>query len=606
MSKDKKVLFFLILIAIASFAAGAYLLERVEKDGMFQGQSTWLYLNNRFRSLLSDCEKKKERFPLETPEAQAQHARLLHNVGITYAYSDQWADSLKFLNQSLDFKMKSKSVSAESLIQSIESLGKSCYLTGDYDSARTALDFAARDWVRESGEDCKNYARCLSCTGRVNLSVGKSKAAELCFDRARVIFKKEEDRSSMAKALLRLAECDIQSGDLERASQHLDEAIPLFKVDLGEGYRSYFNDDVALLKCLEGQVLVKGKKQGSDASQIARGIELIKEAVKETYVSFGDDDVYTQNFRLALAEAYLKNNDASSCLAELAKIETSFEKIGLPHHPFLKPVYELHLKALGEGGKTLSDALLTKLKDVQVVSSQDSVAHAKTLSARLNPSAKFLSGRSFTDPWMLPLTLQIIGWAFSGMFACAMASAAQAGRKDYSAAVWFMLGVIFNFAAYLVICALPSRNTITKEFGADFAVVNDARAGIFLLAVAPLLTILAASIFYYPAPIRDIFIAIFLGFFICLILYPPIWCFVISKSKGRNPFLWTLIGLVFSIFGAVVLLLLPPTSNAEIDEEETRNTQAESTMLIAAAIHLGLFLLVVVNICSSWMLHIEL
>jgi len=401
---------------------------------------------------------------------------------------------------------------------------------------------------------------------------------------------------------------------LQNARQQLDETIPLLKVDLGENYRSYFNDEVACLKCVEGQLLVRGTQIGTDrtapnrtpSAKFDEGIQLIKEGAEQTYISFGKDDVYTQKFRLALADAYMRKGDAQSCLSELQQIENSFERIGLPHHPFLKRVYELHLKAQGEDAASLTDVVKAKLKDAQYVASKAVLDEAGRLGTKLNTAPKDFSDRRYIDPWMFPLTFLIVSWAFSGMFACSLACAARAGRKDYVASIWFILGVVFNLAAYLVISALPSRNTFSDEFGVDFSLIDDARSGVFILSMAPLFTILGASIFYYPAPVRDVFIALFLAFCVCLILFPPIWCFAIAKSKGRNQFLWALIGLFTSIFGLVLLLLLKPGDNAEGDEEETRNSQSEATMLLVSAIHIALFLGVVANICFSWMLHVEL
>ncbi len=611
MSKDKTILVLLSIIAVASFCGGMFLLERIEKDGWFQGQSTWQYLNKQFRVLLVEAEKKSERNHSETQESQAIHARLLHNVGTTCGYTDQWSDSLKHLNLALDYKIKNKAVTSESLIRSMESLGKAYYLIGNYDCARTTLDFAARDWVRESGEDCKPYAGCLCATGRVNLAMGNLKAAEFCFEKAKSIFKKEEDRSWTARAILYLAECSMERGDLKSTQDRISDAIPFLKDDLGSDYRSHFNDEVALLNYLQGQIMLNSTagKSNSDAENlriIDGGIDLIKEGAKEFYVSLGEDDVYSQKIRLALANAYLKKNNKTACLSELTGIETSFERIGLPNHPFLRKVYDLHLKAIDGEQKTLIDAIQTKLSAVQPMSSSATMAEAGKLGARLNPSPKFLQGRNFTDPWMLPLTLQIVAWVFSGMFACAMACAAQAARKDYTPSVWFILGVILNFVALLIVCVLPSRSTFSKELGCDFAIINDARSGVFLLSASPLLCILFASIFYYPSSLRDIFIAAFLAICVCLIFFPPIWCFAIAGSKGLNQLLWGLIGLVTGIFGLVFLLLLKPGDNCEIDEEESRNTQSESAMLLLSLVHIALFFVVVANIYFSWMLHIEI
>ncbi|PZM80667.1 MAG: hypothetical protein DKT66_15540 [Candidatus Melainabacteria bacterium] len=602
MSKDKIVLVLLLIIAAASFCGGIFLLEKVEKDGWYQGQSTWLFLNKKFRILLSENEKKGDQSSLD---AQAMRARLLHNVGITCGYTDQWSDALKLLNQSLDFKMKSKSVNPESLIQSIESLGKAYFLTGDYDNAKTALDFAARDWVRENGEDCKPYARCMSFTGRVHLAMGDYKSAESCFEKARLIFKKEDDRSSTVRVLLLLAESAIARGDYKRAERCINDSIPLLKIDLGDGYNSYFNDEVALLKLLQGQLRIKTSAY-ADTSQANEAIRLIKEALSEAELSFGNDDVYTQKFRLALADAFLSAGDKKGCLEQVQKIESSFEKIGLPKHPFLENVYETHIKALGNDAQSLRDELSRRLNGVKYVSTEKAKKAADALGTRLNPSPKFLSGRNYSDSWMLPLTFLIVAWAFSGMFACSFACAAIAARKDYGASLWFILGVVFNLFAYLIILALPTRNTITKELGCDFALINDARNGVFLLAMTPLFTILGASIFYYPAAIRDIFIAVFLAFVVCLALFPPIWCFAVAKSKGRSPWLWALIGTVSGIFGLVYLLLLKPGEDVVVDEEESTNTQSEIVMLFVSAVHLGLFLCIVVNIYYSWMLHVEL
>lgn len=621
MSKDKIVLVLLATIAVAAFCGGIVLCQRVEMDGLYQGQSTWKYLNKRFLVLLAESEKKNS----SSLESQAVHARLLHNVGVTYGYTDQWVDSIKTLNQSLDFKMKSKSVKAESVIRSIESLGKAYYLTGKYEIARMALDFAARDWVRENGEESVHYARCMGFTGRVYLSMGNFKSAETCFETARAIFKKEDDRSSLARLHLLMAQSAIARDDLQKARQQLDKAIALLTIDLGDNYRTYFNDEVALLNCLEGQLLINGElpkgAAGSSidrAGQIDTGMKLINDGLRVAIQSYGTDDVYTQPFRLILAHGYMKKGDATACVSTLQQIEASFERIGLPNHPFLIPVYEFHLEALKNQenqkhsgnqiskGRNLIDVLQAKLKEVQYATSKSSHSEANALAARLNPSTKFLSNRNFNDPWMLPLTTIITVWAFSGMFACSLACAAQAGRKDYVSSVWFILGVVFNLVAYLVISALPSRNTFTNEFGADFALVNDARHGVFLLAMTPLTAILGASIFYYPAPIRDLFIAVFLGFCVCLILFAPIWCFAIAKSKGRNQYLWALIGLFTSVFGLVLLLLLKEGDQAEVDEEETRNTHSESAMLVMSAIHVALFLGIVANIYFSWMLHLEL
>lgn len=602
MTKDKIALVLLLIIAAASFCGGFFLLERVEKDGWFQGQSTWVYLNKRFRLLLLEAEKKRDQ---SSSEAQATRARLLHNVGITCGYTDQWTDGLRNLNESVDFKIKSKSVSAESLIQSIESLGKAYFLTGNYDKARTALDFAARDWVREGGEDCKPYGRCLCFTGRVYLAMGNHASAENCFEKAKAIFKKDDDRNSVVKANLLLAESAISRGDYQRAENRIDESIPLLKQDLGDAYQTYFNDEVAFLKLLSGQLNVK-KAEVTEKSDLQEGIGQIEDGLKETEISYGPDDVITQKFRLALGEAYFKNGDRGNALRQVEKIEDSFKRIGLPSHPFLEGVYELHIKALGGDGKKLADELSQRLKKVQYVSTSAAQKEADLLASRLNPSPRFLTGRTSTDSWMLPLTLLIITWAFSGMFACSFACAAVAGRKDYGASIWFILGVIFNLFAYLVISALPSRNSLSKELGPDFALINDARNGVFLLAMTPLFSILGASIFYCPVPIRDVFIALFLAFAACLILFPPIWCFFVAKSKGRNQLMWTLIGIVTGIFGLTALLLMKPGVDAEVDPEETNNTQAEIVMLFMSAVHIGLFLTIVGNIYFSWMTHVEL
>ena len=601
MTKDKMVLVLLMIIAVAAFAGGMHLLDRVEKEGLFQGQATWLYLNRRFRALLAEHESRKDQFSME---AQAVRARLLHNVGITCGYTEQWADALSILNQSADFNIKSKAVIASSVIQSIETLGKAYYVTGDYDSARTALDFAARDYMRENdGEENSAYARCLCFTGRVHLAMGDYKSADSCFEKAKQIFKKEEDRAATAKALLLLAESAVSRNDYKRAEEKINEAVPLFKVDLGDGYLTYFNDDVALLKCLKGQIQVN---TAAANEQVEEGLRLVRDAVKQSALSYGEDDVYSQPYRLALAQAYLKKNDTASALSQVQKIESSFERIGLPKHPFLKRVYELHIKALGNTEQALKKELDSRMASVSYQSSKETLREADALGSRLNPSAKFLAGRSYTDPWILPLTLQIIAWAFSGMFAASFACAAKAARKDYGASVWFILGVFFSLIAYLIISALPTRNTLTKELGEDFSLIDDARTGVFLLSMCPLVTVLGASIFYYPAPLRDVFIAVFLAFCVCLVVYPPIWSFAIAKSKGRNPFVWFLIGLFTSIFGLCLLLLMKPGDNVEADEEETKNTQSETVMLAVLALHVALFLSVVANIYFSWMLHVEL
>ncbi len=214
----------------------------------------------------------------------------------------------------------------------------------------------------------------------------------------------------------------------------------------------------------------------------------------------------------------------------------------MPNHPFLKRVYELHLQAQGDSARSLNDVLKTKLKGVQYVASKAILDEASQLGTKLNTASKGLSDRRYIDPWMFPLTIFNCFWAFSGMFACSLACAAQAGRKDYVGSVWFILGVVFNLVAYLVISALPSRNTLTKELGVDYVLTNDARSGVFLLSVAPLFTILGASIFLLSGSVRDVFIAIFLAFCVCLILFPPIWCFAIARSKRRNRYLWAGIG----------------------------------------------------------------
>ena len=602
MTRDKIVLLLLLIIAAASFCGGIFLMDRVEKDGWFQGQSTWLYLNKRFRVLLSESEAKRER---TSSEAQAVRARLLHNVGTTCGYTEQWSDALRVLNEALDFKMKNKSVDAGSLIQSIESLGKAYFLTGEYENAKTALDFAARDWVRQNGEDCRAYARCMIFAGRIHLAMGDYKAAENCFETARAIFKKDEDRSATVRSLLLLAESAIVRGDLEKAENRLNEAVILLKIDLGDGYQTYFNDDVALLKLLRGQITVR-KAGSQDLKTLSDGIDQIEDGLKEAELSYGPDDVYTQKYRLALADAYLKRGDNKGCLSKTREIERSFEKIGLPDHPFLKDVYQLEIKASGPDDKTLIERLSARMQKVQYVPTAATKKRSDALASRLNPSKQFLSGRSFTDPWMLPLTLLIFSWAFSGMFACSFACAAQAARKDYAVSLWFILGVVFNLFAYLIISALPSRNTISRELGADFALLCDARNGVFLLSMTPLFTILCASIFYYPAPIRDVFIAMFLAFVVCLILCPSVWCFAVARSKGRNPWLWGLIGFLTSIFGLVALLLLKPSPDAQADEEEIGNTHSETVTLVISAVHIGLFLTIVLTIYSSWMLHVEL
>ncbi len=51
--------------------------------------------------------------------------------GVTCGYTDQCAASIKYLSQCVDFKLKNRSVSSESLLQSIESLGKAYFLAGE-------------------------------------------------------------------------------------------------------------------------------------------------------------------------------------------------------------------------------------------------------------------------------------------------------------------------------------------------------------------------------------------------------------------------------------------------------------------------------------------
>ncbi len=607
MTKDKTILVLLMIVAAAAFCGGFFLLQRIEKDGLFQGQSTWLYLNGRFRTLLAESVENKTQ---AAADWQATHARLLHNVGITCGYTEQLPEAIKILSESLDFKIKSKSVNTSSVIQSIEALGKAYYVSGNYDCARTALDFAARDWVREENEDCKQYARCMLVTARINLTMGNTKAAEFCLGKAKGIFKKDDDSEGIAKVLLLLAQSAIMRGEFAIAQDRIDEARPYLKAEMGPDYESYFSDEVALLKCLQGQVFVNAPKsaRGNAPGSLDDGIKLITQAVKESVQSFGPDDVVTQNFRLALAEAYRKGKDTKLCLEQLSLIESSFERIKLAQHPMLRRVYQLHLEALSndENSSSLKDAITAKLAAVKPVSSKEGLKEADALGLKLNRSSKFLTGRTYTDPWILPLTSQIIAWAFSGMFACAMACAGQAGRKGYSSSVWFILGVFFNLVAYLIIMALPTRDSTSSEYGADFNIASDARVGAFVLSMMPLVCILGASIFYKPAPLRDIFIAAFLALIICMILFPPVWCFAIAKSKGRNSFFWGVIGLCTSIFGLVLLLLLPSGESSPVDQEETRNSQAESTMLVVSAIHMALFLSVVINIGVSWMLHFEI
>lgn len=607
MTKDKTILVLLMSIAVAAFCGGIFLMHQVEKEGLYQGETAWLYLNEHFRHHLAESRAKQN--PTSS-DWQAIHGRLLHNVGITCGYTDQWADALNILTESLDFNIKNKAVAASSVIQSTEALGKAYFLSGNYDCARTALDFAARDRVREDGDESSAYARCMLITARINLAMDNTKSAEFCLKKAKSIFKKDDSTHDLEDVLLLSAQSAIISGEYSSAQDRIDDVRPYLIADLGGDYETYFDDDVALLKCLQGQIFVNAPKapRGAGKGSIEDGIRLIEESLKVCEKSFGLNDVYTQNFRFALADAYLKSGDNKECIEQLSSIETSFEKIKLPHHPFLEKVYKLHLKALPSepNNDSLRSVIGAKLSAVNPISSKEGLRAADALGNKLNHPLSFFVGRTFIDPWILPLTSQIIAWAFAGMFACAMACAAKAGRKGYPASVWFILGVVINFIAYLIISALPSRDSGESEFGQDFAIFNDARTGVFILSMLPLLCILGASIFFKPAPLRDFFIAAFLAFCVCLILFAPIWCFVIAKSKGRNSFVWALIGLCTSIFGLVVLMLLPNGENSLVDEEETRNTHGESTMLIASAIHVALFLSIIANVLSSWMLHLEL
>lgn len=607
MTKDKTILVLLVAIAVAAFCGGFFLIQRIEKDGLFKGQETWQYLNERFRDLLASSNAKRNE---TSPDWQAVHGRLLHNVGVTCGYTEQWTDALSLLNESLDFNIKNKAVTVSSVIQSIEALGKAYYVSGNYDCARTALDFAARNWVREEGDESNEYARCMLVTARINLTMGNNKAAEFCLGKAKSILKKDDGGADIEDVYLLLAQSAIMRGEYSLAQERIDEARTHLKAAFGSDYETYFDDDVALLKCLQGQVFVNAPKspRGSGKGSLDDGISLIIEALNEYEQSFGANDVFTQNFRLALARAYKKANEHKKCIAQLSSIENSFEKVKLPNHPLLSSVYKLHLELLSkdDAGSALRDEIRKRLDAVKPVSSDDGLRQADALAVKLNRSSKFLTDRKYIDPWILPLTSQIIAWAFSGMFALAIACAAKAGRKGYSPSLWFILGVLFNFIAYLLVAALPVRDSADAEFGPDFAIVSDARVGVFILSMMPLLCIMGASIFYVPVTVRDIFIAAFLAFSLCLILFPPIWCFSIAKSKGRNGFYWGLIGLITSVFGLVVLLMLPAGEASLVDDEETRNTQSESTMLVAAAIHIALFLSVAINIASSWMLHLEL
>jgi len=592
-------------IAVASFCGGFFLLERIEKEGLYQGQESWKHLNRRFRELLAESRKQKEQ---KSFEWQANHSRLLHNVGITGAYSEQWPGALETLNESLDFKIKSNAVSVTSLILSIEALGKANYVAGNFDCARTALDFAARDWVREESDECKQYARCMSYTGRVNLSMGNFKAADFCFQKAKSIFKKDEESDGVARLSLLLAESALKRGDLELAQTRIDEARPFLQEEWGPGYESYFSDDVALLKCLQGQIFASmpagvGGKPGSTFDD---GILLMKQAIEQSCKSYGADDVHTQNFRLNLADSYRKKGDFEKCLAQLSLIEAAFERINLPRHPLLNSVYKLHIEALSDTQNALKEEIRAKLKTIDSVTSKEGAKKADALAVRLNGIPKISKGRTFTDPWFLPISSQIIAWVFCGMFACAMACAAIAGRKGYSSGLWFILGVLFNFFAYLVVSILPTKDSESLEFAEDVAIISDARAGVFILSLMPLLCILLASIFFKPVPLRDFFVVVFMTSACCLVLFPPIWSFAIAKSKGRSPFIWSVIGLCTSILGLVALMLLPSGSNSPVDEVEMKNTPAESTMLVSSIIHMAAFLSVTANIAHSWMFHFEL
>lgn len=599
MTKDKMLLVLLLAIAVASFCGGFFIVDCFEKRGALQGQPTWLFLNGKFRVLLADAENRNA---FKTQEEQAIYARLLNNVGSTSGYTDQWKDSLLHLERALDFKIAHKSVSPESMISAIETLGKAYYHLGRYDISKTALDFAARDWVHERGDDCKPYARCLNYTGLIYRALGNYSSAENCFARAKAIYKKEDDKTSAARSYLLLAEIALYRKDIAGARSNIESATRYLVDEYGYDYKNYFNDEVAFLECLEGELCVA---EGSSA-QVEKGISKLENGLQKIKITFGECDVFTLSIQLKLIEAYLKKGDQSTALSQLEKIESNMMKVGLGKHPFLSNVLHLKAQALRYTDSALSDRLMAKSRELKFVSTVQSRSEADQLAKKLDTSKKFLVGRTFNDPWIWPFTSQIIAWAFAGMFACAMACAAQAGRKHYSPSVSFIAGVIFNFAAYLVISALPTKNKESSELTTDYATISDARTGVFVLSMAPLVCILGASIFYSPIPLRNIFISAFIGFVFCWILMPPIWCFAVSRIKGRNPIIWTFLGILFNIFGLTALLLVNKTEKSQADEFEAINSNAETTMLITSCIHAALFISMVVNIADSWMLHLEL
>lgn len=603
MTRDKSLLLFFAVLAILTFSGAVYVMDRYEKEGWFQGTEMWRQLYDRYKKRLGEMERRKEGTKGDwKPEDKLLLARTLHNVGATAWRLQKFEEAEQFFRRSLDSKHACKKAITSSIGETLDSLGYAYRDLGLIETSRVCTKKALLLFEKSYGEKSRSIARVEEALAMTHGRLGEHKEAEKSLKKALAIYKEEEDLGAQARCHAELSFNCLARNDLTAARREMAEATPLFSKKWGKRFTDYFDSDLIFYLQTLGRVEMA---QGN----IKEATSHLEAATRQSIKFSGDDSILSAMTRTYLGECLVKAGHPAQAEIAFKKALSTFKLLGLEGRGLeaLTSYGDLLRKSKRTEEAAQIDRQIEELTKAGKNLDEYDRQKAAQMGAELKPKIEEWLKRDSTDSWVAPVIGAVTLWAFTGLFACAMACAAVAARKRRSAIAWFFIGFIFGAVGLLLILALPKASDDGIPINEDGQLILDARLGTFILSWYPFVGILLTSVFISPLWLRDGLIATIIAWAVCFFVFPAVWCWFVAAAQGRRAWLWAACGLLFGIIPLYCLLLMkaPREARERIDDYILDNRPSEYAMLSASFIHLLSLVALVWSIISQVEKHVE-
>ncbi len=214
--KNRKTLSYILILLISPFFTLSIKAESIEADSLYSRAVT-LAKQNDFQNALALFLDAKLQYETDGLYQTKEYAKLLHNIGISYACLNDLDSGINYTKQALDLQEKLIGKEDEDYISSLNDYAQMISCQSKFDEA-TSLQEQVIKLSNKLPQKPKDYYDVYAYNmGRYYFLVNNYKDAAIYFEQALPAFEKFSD--SYGKILEWIAQCYIETKDQENLSK---------------------------------------------------------------------------------------------------------------------------------------------------------------------------------------------------------------------------------------------------------------------------------------------------------------------------------------------------------------------------------------------------